>query len=411
MKLKENINLIKIENFKFKTNLISIYFTKKLERENATKFALLPLVLKRGTNNLNSQEEINKELEELYGASFDYGVETSGDNHILKFNLEILNDKFVKDGILKKGIDLLFDIVFNPYIIEGNFNKEYVEQEKENLKDIINARSDDKRAYSSFRCVEETFKGRPYAVSRIGYIEDIKNINEKNLYEFYKKIIKDARIDIYVSGENINIEEIKNNKYIFNLEDRKDNYYKEKVREEFDENINIIEDHMEIKQGNLAIGVLAKRDENVKEGLEVLNAILGVGSNSKLFQNVREKASLAYTAGSMLQKQKDFILIKAGIEIKNYDKAVDIIKDQLEMLKKGEITKEEIDAAKEILTGSLLGIKDEQEVEVFFNFRNDINNIKESVEEKIENIKKVEIKDVANLAKDLRIKTIYFLRD
>lgn len=411
MVIKENINLSKINNNKFKTNLISIYFTKKLERENATKIALLPLVLKRGTNNLNSQEEINKRLEELYGANFDYGVETNGDNHILKFNIEILNNKYLKEDILKDGIDLLFDIVFNPYIIEGKFSKEYVLQEKENLKDIINARSDDKRAYSSFRCVEETFKKRPYSVSRIGYVEDLNEINENNLYDFYKWVIENARIDIYTSGENVNEEYIINNNHIKLLEERKDNFYKEALVEEFDDKVNIVEDHMEVKQGNLAMGVLAKEDKNIKEGLEVLNAVLGVGSNSKLFQNVREKESLAYTAGSMFQKQKSFILIKAGIEIANYDRAVKIIKKQLELLKEGEITEEEISAAKEILTSSLLGIKDEQEVELFYKFRNDINGNNETIEKRIENINNIRKEDLEKLAQSLRIKTIYFLRD
>ena len=117
--IKKGIKLHIVETNKFKTNLITVTLSMPLTRENVTFNSVIPAVLKRGTNNLKTQEEISKKLEEMYGAEFDCGIEKIGDNHILKFYIETLNDKFIpqKDGknLAKEGLDLLFDIIFNPY--------------------------------------------------------------------------------------------------------------------------------------------------------------------------------------------------------------------------------------------------------------------------------------------------------
>jgi len=93
--IKEGITLHTIETNKFKTNLIAVFITVPLSRETVTMETLIPAVLKRGTANLDSQDKINIELEDMYGAVFDCGVEKIGDNHVIKFYLEALNDGFI----------------------------------------------------------------------------------------------------------------------------------------------------------------------------------------------------------------------------------------------------------------------------------------------------------------------------
>ena len=137
--LKKGIKLHTIETSKFKTNLIAVMITTKLEKETVTKNAIIPAILRRGTVNMPTQEEINKKLEEMYGASFDCGVDKTGDNQILKFYLESVNDEFLpkeNENMLKTSIEKILEIIFNPYIENEAFKKEYIEQEKENfLKD------------------------------------------------------------------------------------------------------------------------------------------------------------------------------------------------------------------------------------------------------------------------------------
>lgn len=208
--------------------------TTKLNRENVTKNALVPAVLRRGTKNLTTQEEINKKLEEMYGASLDCGLDKTGDNQVLKFYIETVNDEFLPqeaENMLKTSLEKIFEFVFNPYLENGCFKKEYVEQEKENIKQIIDGKIDNKARYSLDRCIEEMYKDKPYGLYKYGYVEDMKNINEKNLYEYYQQLINECKIDIFVSGiideETENI--IKNNENIIKLKDREPQYNEPKI--------------------------------------------------------------------------------------------------------------------------------------------------------------------------------------
>ena len=201
--IKQGINLHIIETNKFKTNLIAVFITVPLLRETVTMETLIPAVLKRGTANLDSQEKINIELENMYGSVFDCGVEKIGDNHAIKFYLESLNDSFIPNStnILNKSIDLLLDIIFNPLVIDGKFKEEYVTAEKNNIKQLIESKIDNKDSYALNRCIEEMYKGKNYGLYKYGYVEDLGHINSQNLYEYYLKLRNTSKIDIFISGD------------------------------------------------------------------------------------------------------------------------------------------------------------------------------------------------------------------
>lgn len=406
-----------IQTNKFKTNLIAIMLTTKLDRENVTKNALIPAVLRRGTKTLKTQEEINKKLEEMYGASLDCGLDKTGDNQVLKFYIETVNDEFLpqnSEDMLKKSLEQIFEFVFNPYLENDGFKKEYVEQEKENLKQIIEGKIDNKARYALDRCIEEMYKNQPYGLYKYGYIEDMKNINENNLYEYYKKIINNCKIDIFVSGivdeelENI----IKENENIKKLQDRIPEYNKIEISAKKSEKENYVQDSMEVTQGKLIIGMdLDVDNEDLRYDIMIYNCIFGGSANSKLFQNVREKASLAYTASSSYYRFKNNIFINCGIEIKNYDKALEIIKQQIEDMKNGDFTEEEVENAKNGIIASIKTIDDEQDTEITYFFSQELSNSKCNIEQYMNNIKAVTREKVIDIANKVSINTVYFLKD
>lgn len=417
--VKEGINIHNIYTNKFKTNLYAVFLATPLDRENITKNALLTAVLRRGTQNIKSQDLISKKLENMYGASFDCGIEKSGDNQIMKFYLETISEEFLpeKEELTKNSVNILLDIVFNPLIEKNGFRAEYVESEKENLKKIIESKIDNKRTYSLERCIEEMFKGEPYGLYKYGYIEDLEKITPKNLYEYYKELINECKIDIFVSGtlkgeqvnqlmeENIEIVRLRPRKakYIVNSEDSKIKTNRE---------TKTIEEHMQVGQGNLVIGLdINSKKENSKFGASVYNAILGGGANSKLFQNVREKASLAYTAGSSYKRQKNIILIRCGIEISNYEKALNTIQGQLEDMKNGKFSEEDINNAKKLITESIKSINSEQDNEITYYYGQEISDKFISIDEYIEKINNINKEDIINVGQEVNINTIYFLRD
>lgn len=415
--IKEGIKLHTIKTDKFKTNLIAVILTTKINKENVTKNALIPAVLRRGTENLKTLEEINKNLEEMYGASLDCGLDKTGDNHVLKFYIESVNDEFLpnnNENMLKKSLENIFDLVFNPYLKNSCFKKQYVEQEKQNLKQIIEGKIDNKARYALDRCIEEMYPDKAFGLYKYGYVEDLKNINEKNLYEYYLKLINNCKIDIFVSGIlDENVEKIiKDNKNIKKLNDRKPEFIMPEVKAKITEKENVINESMEVTQGKLIIGLdLDFENEDLRYDAMLYNNILGGSANSKLFQNVREKASLAYTASSSYYRYKNNIFINCGIEIGNYNKALEIIRQQLEDMKKGDFTEQEVENAKHGIIAAIKTIEDEQDTEIMYYFGQELSINKIDVKKYIERISKVSKKDIINIANKISINTVYFLKN
>jgi len=417
IEIKKGIKLNILQTNKFKTNLIAIMLTTKLDRENVTKNALIPAVLKRGTKTLKTQEEINKKLEEMYGASLDCGLDKTGDNQVLKFYIESVSDEFLaenSENMLKESLENLLEFVLNPYLENDGFKKEYVEQEKENLKQIIEGKIDNKARYSLDRCIEEMYKNRPYGLYKYGYIDDMASINEKNLYEYYQKLINTCKIDIFVSGIiDEKIEDIvKNNENIKKLQEREPEYNKPEIIAKKSEKENDIQESMEVTQGKLIIGMdLDVDNEDLRYDIMIYNSIFGGSANSKLFQNVREKASLAYTASSSYYRFKNNIFINCGIEIKNYEKALEIIKQQIEDMKNGDFTEEEVENAKKGIIASIKTIDDEQDTEITYFFSQELSKNKCDIEQYMEKISGVTKENVVDIANKVSINTVYFLKD
>lgn len=416
LEIKKGIKLHQICTDKFKTNIVAIFLTSKLNRDDVTKNALLPKVLKRGTNTLRTQEEISKRLEEMYGASFDCGIDKIGDNQVLKFYIETINDDFLpkKEDLLKKAIECIFDIVFNPLIEDKAFNKEYIEQEKENLVQIISARKDNKSRYSLESCIENMYKGKPYGLYKYGYIKDIKDINEENLYEQYIKLINTCKIDIFISGnikQNL-AEEIFMNSNIEKLHQRENGFNMTVLEKNDETKEKIIEEKMEVNQGKLIVGLdIDIEDEDLKYDVMIYNCILGGTANSKLFQNVREKGHLAYVASSTYLRHKNNIFAICGIEIENYEKALNLIREQIADMKKGDFNDTDIENAKRGIISVIESIEDEEDSLITYYFGQELSEDKKTLEEYKERISKVTKDDVQNIANKVRINTIYFLRN
>ena len=395
------MQITKLQSNKFKTNLVALFITVPLTKENCTKNALLTSVLRRGTNNLKTQEEISKRLEELYGAGFNCGVDKLGNYHVLKFYLETLENTYTlnSENLLQEGINLLLDIVFNPLVENNGFDKVYVEQEKLNLQKLIESRKDNKALYAKERCLESMFADESYALYKYGLVEDLSNINEIDLYAYYKELLKNCKIDLYVTGnniDNIKVPEIssKNLPQIENLHVAP-------------EKPSIVNESQDVTQGKLIIGLDVGNSD--KAVVSMYNTILGGGANSKLFQNVREKASLAYSAGSSYIRRKNVILIQTGIEIENYDKTVKIIEEQLQDMKNGKISDEEFNSAKQLITSSIELIEESKEDMITFYFDQNLFDEHLNVTEYKEMIKKVTKEDVIKIAQKVKEDTIYFL--
>ena len=417
--IKEGIKLHHIYTNKFKTNLIAVFMTMPLLRETVTLETLIPSVLRRGTTQFDTQEKISIKLEGMYGAAFDCGVEKIGDNHVVKFYLETLNDSFISssENLLKEGIELLLSIVFDPLVKDNKFAEEYVASEINNIRQLIEAKIDNKEIYSLTRCTEEMYKGENYGLYKYGYVEDLENITSDSLYQFYNKLLNESKIDIFISGD---VEQekaskiLKENKNVCKLRDRKNISIINNEETEKKEKVetNEISEKMDVGQGKLVLGLdIHLNEKDSKFPISIYNVILGDSATSKLFQNVRERLSLAYSIRSNYVRQKNNIYIRSGIEIENYSKAIEVIKEQLEAIRNGDFTEKSLEDAKKYMISGINSVEDEQDSEITYYVGQELCGSLTTFSEYVDKINDVTMEDVKRVAEAIEINTIYFLKN
>lgn len=407
------IEVFHIKSDKFKTNSINVFFKDNLNNENATKNALLPAVMKRGCEKFPSIQEISLYLESLYGSSFECQINKKGEIQTIQFYIDVVSDKYTHDksNLFEKAFDFLFEIISKPLVSDNAFKKEYVVQEKENLKKFIESRVNDKVQYAVDKCFEEMCKDEPYGIFEYGRIADLDKINAQDLYMHYVYVLETLPMSIFISG---NVEDTLINNIIEKLSTLKRENVKNIasgiIKKEVTE-VKRISEKMNVSQGKLCLGFRTNTlpNENDYFSLMVYNGILGGGIHSKLFQNVREKESLAYYAFSRLDKFKGLMVISCGIERENKEKAVKIILEQIEAMHKGDITDYELSATLKTMETGVKSLKDSQLQIVDFNFGQSISGTKDTFESIIEKIKKVSLQDVINISDRIVHDTVYFL--
>ncbi|WP_313798615.1 EF-P 5-aminopentanol modification-associated protein YfmF [Cytobacillus sp.] len=404
------VHIVKTD--KYKTNMIVWKMKAPLNKEDATLRALLPYVLQSSSEEFPTTGKLRSFLDELYGASLYVDLAKKGEYHIISISLEVANEKFLSDPtpLLKKAIEFLAGLLIKPNVKEGAFHKETVDNEKRTLKQRIQSVYDDKMRYSNFRLVQEMCKEEPYSLHVHGEMGAVDAITAESLYEYYQNAMKQDELDLYIVGD-VNEEEVYSVATdIFNFSDRAPLLIDSSSHNAKD-NVHEVIEEQDVKQGKLNIGYRT----NIKYGdedyyaLQVFNGIFGGFSHSKLFINVREKASLAYYVASRLESHKALMMVMSGIDNKNYNQAVRIIHEQMDAMKIGDFSEEEIVQTKAVIKNQLLETVDTSRGMVEILYHNVISKNDISLDEWLEKMDLVTKEDIIAAAKKINLDTVYFL--
>jgi predicted Zn-dependent peptidase len=408
---KNGYSLHIVNTSKYKTNTIVWKMKAPLDLETVTLRALLPNVLQSSTKEYPTTTTLRSYLDDLYGAGFYVDLAKKGEYHVMSFTVDIANEKFLKDStpLLQKAIDFLSQVLLNPNVENGSFHEETVEKEKRTLKQRIQSIYDDKMRYSNVRLVEEMCKGEPYSLDSNGINEKVDDITSKTLFDYYQKALQEDELDLYIIGD-IDEKEVESfcSKLEFNSREPQttENWNDGKVLKPKE-----IKEKQDVKQGKLNIGYRTHVQFGDQDyfALQMFNGIFGGFSHSKLFINVREKASLAYYAASRLESHKGLMMVMSGIEAKNYDQATTIIRDQLKAMQKGDFSDQEIEQTKAVTNNQLLETTDTSRGLVEILYHNVVGKQTLAVNDWIENINKITKDEIVKVASKIELDTIYFL--
>jgi len=409
-----NVHICKTS--KFKTITFSVFIRQDLRRDFVTKNALLPNVMQRATTSYKDTLKLRQKLEDMYGATIFSDIFKKGENHVIQFGIDFVNDKYLfEKSLLNDAFALFAEILFCPYEEDGSFKEVFVEAEKRNLQQVIKGLEDDKIRFANKRLIEEMCEGENYSLFTYGKIEDLKDINSKNLYFHYLDTINNCPMDFYFVGDLsseliLNLMEKMIKTFVVSTNRKKITISETKKQIK---DVKVVVNYTDIKQGKLHIGCRTNTffaDLNYPS-LLVYNGLLGAFPHSKLFTNVREKHSLAYYASSRLESHKGLLIIQSGIDFENYEKTLKIIREQLRLMCTGDFSKEDITKTKATLLNQFKEQQDKALDLIAYHYQGVLGGKKRPLQALLNYINSVTKEDIVRVANKVELDTVYFLRN
>lgn len=398
---------------RFKQNHLSIRFVRPLCREEAALNALLPAVLLRGSKTAPDMQTINFRLDDLYGASLSALSRQVGDYQTTGLGCSFIRDSFALEGdrVLEPVVDFMRELLLEPALQKGVFRTDYVESEKKNLISAIEAQRNDKRAYCANKMLEIMCKNDPFGVSRLGEKETVSPITAQGLYAHYQTLLAQSRIDIFYVGPESAQTLAAYLEPVFSTLKR--DYVNLPAQTAFTpEGGGDHTETMDIAQGKLCMGFatpITQRGGDLA-AMQVCNMVLGGGMTSKLFMVVREKLSLCYNISSGYYGSKGIFTVSAGIDCDKKQTVIDQVHTQLQAVCRGEITDQELFAAKEALLSSLRGTHDAPGSIESYYASAALSGMRMTPTEYMQKIQSVDVDRVAAAARSLQLDTTYFLQ-
>ena len=413
LQLLPGVTLRFFRDTRFKQGALSLQFLRPMCREEAALNALLPAVLLRGTEAHPDLRAITLHLDDLYGAAVGALVRRIGDYQTTGLYCGFMEDKFALPGeeILRPMVDFLEELLLRPLLEKGVFPEDFVESEKKNLISTIQSEKNDKRIYASAQLLKTMCREDSFGLPRLGTAQEVEAITPASLYRHYLTVLETSQLEIFYVGsaEPQMLTELLKEKFsqiggnIQPLPPQTPFHHCEKCEKV---------EKMDVSQAKLCLGFLTpitNRDEHFAS-MQVMNTVFGSGMTSKLFMTVREKLSLCYAIGSSYYGAKGILTVSAGIDAAREDTVRREIFRQLEACRAGDITREELDAAKEAILSSLRTVHDSPGAIENYYSTAALSGLSMTTAEYAARVSAVTASDVSRVAGTLEYHTGFFLK-
>lgn len=366
IQLAAGVELITADTNQFKTGLFTVTLAVPLKKETATAYALIPDVLYRGCRRYPDIVSLSAATDSLYGAALEVGVRQRGETQCICLQCSFIDDCYALDGtaVLEPAIGLAGEILLDPVLEDGVFLQSYVSSEGINLADRIQSRINDKTGWAIFRLLSEMCAGEAFAIDKLGDADEALAMTPERLWEHYQTLLSEAAVIFYYNGSAScdRVEQAVRHAFGPLLTDRYVQNHCVVLAHHAGE-VREVTDRLDVTQGKLAMGF---RTGGITMGdprypaLLVCNTLYGGSGTSKLFSNVREQMGICYFASSMIDKLKGILIVISGVDCSDFEIARDEIIAQLEAVKRGDFSEEELNAAVRAVVSGLISRKDSQ---------------------------------------------------
>jgi len=398
---------------RFKQGCLSLQLVRPMCRAENAMNALLASVLLRGTKAHPNLRAITQHLDELYGAAVSPIVRRVGDYQTTGLYCGFMDDRFALPGdqVLDPMVAFLRELLLESPVENGGFLPAFVESEKKNLIATIEAELNDKRTYAMGRMLESMCREDSYGLPRLGRKEDVAAIDPVALYDHYRKILRESPIHIFYVGSGEPEEVAKLLMPVLSGLKRAPVAPAPQTPFHTCPGSDLTES-MEVSQGKLCMGFVTPITNRMPEFpvMQILNTIFGSGMTSKLFLNIREKMSLCYFIGSGYYGSKGIVTVSAGIDFDKEALTKQEVLRQLAACQAGEISQEELKAAREAVLSSLRATHDSPASIEGYYATAALSGMTMTPEEYMAAVENVTLDQVVAAANGLTLHTTYFLK-
>lgn len=357
-KIADGVYFSSITDKRYKKNLISVAFSTQLSEDTATKNVIVPVLLTKCNSKLPTYKAFNNKMSRLYASGIGGTAGRQYDLQTISFGAYYLDDIYALSGEKMTGImtDILIDCLTSPVTENGVFSEKFVELEKKTVIDNIETAINDKRSYAIERAMKTICKGEPASVCSYGTVEKAKLITSDSAYKAYRRMLETMPCEIICTGcsdfdgvaekfaaafEKIGRHDIENTTIALSP-----------VKTQTEE----VTERLTVNQSKLVLGFKSHSDDDA--ALVLLQKIFGGTTSSKLFRNVREKMSLCYYCSAARNDLKGIMLVNSGVENENIEKTKEAVIDQLEEIKNGNFTNEDINFAEMAIKNDFKSVAD-----------------------------------------------------
>lgn len=357
-KIADGVYFSSITDKRYKKNLISVAFSTQLSEDTATENVIVPVLLTKCNSKLPTYKAFNNKMSRLYASGIGGTAGRQYDLQTISFGAYYLDDIYALSGEKMTGImtDILIDCLTSPVTENGVFSEKFVELEKKTVIDNIETAINDKRSYAIERAMKTICKGEPASVCSYGTVEKAKLITSDSAYKAYRRMLETMPCEIICTGcsdfdgvaekfaaafEKIGRHDIENTTIALSP-----------VKTQMEE----VTERLTVNQSKLVLGFKSHSDDDA--ALVLLQKIFGGTTSSKLFRNVREKMSLCYYCSAARNDLKGIMLVNSGVENENIEKTKEAVIDQLEEIKNGNFTNEDINFAEMAIKNDFKSVAD-----------------------------------------------------
>lgn len=357
-KIADGVYFSSITDKRYKKNLISVAFSTQLSEDTATENVIVPVLLTKCNSKLPTYKAFNNKMSRLYASGIGGTAGRQYDLQTISFGAYYLDDIYALSGEKMTGImtDILIDCLTSPVMENGVFSEKFVELEKKTVIDNIETAINDKRSYAIERAMKTICKGEPASVCSYGTVEKAKLITPDSAYKAYRRMLETMPCEIICTGcsdfegvaekfaaafEKAGRHDIENTTIALSP-----------VKTQTEE----VTERLTVNQSKLVLGFKSHSDDDA--ALVLLQKIFGGTTSSKLFRNVREKMSLCYYCSAARNDLKGIMLVNSGVENENIEKTKEAVIDQLEEIKNGNFTNEDINFAEMAIKNDFKSVAD-----------------------------------------------------